>query len=290
VVVKDDEPAADEDEVIGAVDLPLGGIRGGLQFGNLVHGALERVAFTDPALEERLVAEVAEERERRGLDVDPAEVAVGLLAAVETPLGAFVGDVRLRDLRDADTIRELSFELPVRPGRAPISTDDLAAVLADHLPPGHPLEGYPPRLAAMNATEFHGYLSGAIDLTARLPDPEVGQRYWVADYKSNRLGPRDRPTMLADYGPAALAAEMVADDYVLQALLYRVALHRYLRWRLPGYDPERDLGGALYFFVRGMVGPDTPVVDGHRMGVFAWEPDAVLIAAVSGLFDGGGMS
>ena len=46
--------------------------------------------------------------------------------------------------------------------------------------------------------------------------------------------------------------------YVLQALLYTVALHRYLRWRLPGYDPERNLAGVLYLFLRGMVGPDTP--------------------------------
>ena len=42
--------------------------------------------------------------------------------------------------------------------------------------------------------------------------------------------------------------------YALQALLYTVALHRYLRWRLPGYDPERNLAGVLYLFLRGMVG------------------------------------
>ncbi len=51
---------------------------------------------------------------------------------------------------------------------------------------------------------------------------------------------------------------MIAAHYPLQALLYSVALHRYLRWRLPGYDPERHLGGVLYLFVRGMCGPDTP--------------------------------
>ena len=42
--------------------------------------------------------------------------------------------------------------------------------------------------------------------------------------------------------------------YGLQALLYTVALHRYLRWRLPGYDPERNLAGVLYLFLRGMIG------------------------------------
>ena len=42
--------------------------------------------------------------------------------------------------------------------------------------------------------------------------------------------------------------------YPLQALLYTAALHRYLRWRLPGYDPRRNLAGVLYLFVRGMTG------------------------------------
>ena len=50
--------------------------------------------------------------------------------------------------------------------------------------------------------------------------------------------------------------------YPLQALLYTVALHRYLRWRLPDYDPDRHLAGVLYLFLRGMAGPDTPRVDG----------------------------
>ena len=49
---------------------------------------------------------------------------------------------------------------------------------------------------------------------------------------------------------------MVAAHYPLQALLYAVALHRYLRWRLPGYDPDAHLGGVLYLFVRGMSATD----------------------------------
>ncbi len=44
-----------------------------------------------------------------------------------------------------------------------------------------------------------------------------------------------------------------------------VALHRYLRWRLPGYSAERNLAGVLYLFVRGMIGSDTP--DGRRRAV-----------------------
>ena len=75
--------------------------------------------------------------------------------------------------------------------------------------------------------------------------------------------------------------------YGLQALLYTVALHRYLRWRLPGYDPDRHLGGVRYLFLRGMTGPDTPVVDGTPCGVFDWRPPGALVAALSDVLDRG---
>ena len=80
---------------------------------------------------------------------------------------------------------------------------------------------------------------------------------------------------------------MLHSDYPLQALLYSVVLHRFLRWRQPDYDPARHLGGVLYLFLRGMCGPDTPVVDGHRAGVFSWAPPATLVTALSDLLDVG---
>jgi exodeoxyribonuclease V beta subunit len=66
-------------------------------------------------------------------------------------------------------------------------------------------------------------------------------------------------------------------------LLYSVVLHRFLRWRLSGYAPETHLGGVMYLFLRGMCGPDTPVVDGHPAGVFDWQPPAALITVMSEL-------
>jgi exodeoxyribonuclease V beta subunit len=80
---------------------------------------------------------------------------------------------------------------------------------------------------------------------------------------------------------------MLHSDYPLQALLYSVVLHRFLRWRQAGYSPDRHLGGVLYLFVRGMCGADTPEIDGHRAGVFDWQPPASLIIAVSDLLDAG---
>jgi exodeoxyribonuclease V beta subunit len=82
-------------------------------------------------------------------------------------------------------------------------------------------------------------------------------------------------------------AAMRHGEYPLQALLYLVGMHRMLDRRLAGYDPAQHLGGAAFLFVRGMVGPDTPLRDGVRDGVIVWRPaigavlaaDALLAAA-----------
>jgi exodeoxyribonuclease V beta subunit len=79
---------------------------------------------------------------------------------------------------------------------------------------------------------------------------------------------------------------MTHSSYPLQALLDAVVAHRFLRWRLRGYDPEQHLGGVLYLYLRGMCGPGTPVVDGEPCGVFSWRPPVGLVLAVSDLLDG----
>jgi exodeoxyribonuclease V beta subunit len=138
------------------------------------------------------------------------------------------------------------------------------------------LVGYPDLLDGVEAPPLRGYLSGSIDAVLRLPGP----RYVVVDYKTNRL--RQGPLTALDFGRPQMAAEMLHAHYPLQALLYAVALHRYLRWRQPGYDPAQHLGGIAYLFVRGMVGPDTP----PGCGVFDWQPSAELVVALSDLLAG----
>jgi exodeoxyribonuclease V beta subunit len=110
-------------------------------------------------------------------------------------------------------------------------------------------------------------------------------RYVVVDYKTNWLGADDEVTS-ADYTPPAMAAAMRQAHYPLQALLYSVALHRYLRWRQPGYVAQQHLGGALYLFLRGLCGPDTPRVGDMVCGGFAWQPPAALVVELSDLLAG----
>ena len=167
---------------------------------------------------------------------------------------------------------------------------DLAPLLAAHLPADDPLASYAGQLTgALGDQSLRGYLSGSIDVVLRVPgDPAEphGHRYVVVDYKTNLLGETGVPVTSADYGRAEMAAAMLHSHYPLQALLYSVVLHRYLRWRLPSYAPEQHLGGVLYLFLRGMCGPETPVVDGHVAGVFDWSPPAALVTDLSDLLEG----
>ncbi len=294
--VVDDEPAAppaaprgtDEEPELRAIPVVLGAMPGGVHVGTLVHRVFEATDFAARDLDAELATHVAAARLRRQVDVgDPEQVVAGLRAAIETPLGPLVGGSRLRDVGRADRLDELAFELPLAGGEDPSGRLALSAVaeaLREHLPSADPLARYADRLddAALRQT-VRGYLTGSIDLVARL-----GGRYAIVDYKTNRLAPVDEELTAWHHRPAALAAEMEQAHYGLQALLYTVALHRYLRWRLPGYHAERDLAGVLYLFVRGMLGADAPTVDGAPCGVFAWRPPGALVEALSAVLDGEG--
>jgi exodeoxyribonuclease V beta subunit len=182
-----------------------------------------------------------------------------------------------------DRLREMEFEVPLGDGLLA----DLAPLLERHLPPGDPVRAYVAHLdGPLGEQTLRGYLTGSVDVVLRLRSEE-GPRYLVVDYKTNWLGPADEPLTAHSYAPAALDAAMGHSDYPLQALLYAAVLHRFLRWRQPGYDPERHLGGVLYLYLRGMCGPDTPLVDGSPCGVFAWRPPVALVEELSDLLDGG---
>ena len=282
------------DEELRGVPSLLEAMPGGARVGTFVHDVLEATDFAAPDLDAELTAHVARARARRSLEIGPvAAVVAGLRAAIETPLGPLAGGLRLRDVARADRLDELAFELPLAGGDRPAGEVSAAAIgevspvaigeiLRRHVPADDPIAGYADRLAdpALRGA-VRGYLTGSIDLVVRLPGDVP--RFAIADYKTNWLAaPREQLTAW-HHRPAALSAEMHRSHYVLQGLLYTVALHRYLRWRLPGYDPDRHLAGVLYLFVRGMVGPETPVVDGAPCGVFGWRPSGALVTGLSDL-------
>ena len=291
-----DSGAADVESRLRAVPSLWRDLAGGADVGTFVHRILERVDFTAPDLEAALAAEVALAGNRRPpVLADDAAVVAAVAAAVETPLGPLAGGRALRHFGPGDRLNELHFELPLAGGDDPtadVSVTMVAGLLRRHVPAGDPLTGYADRLAdPALADTLRGYLSGSLDLVLRIPGgaagPGPGASFAVVDHKTNWLGTGEEPLSAWHYRPAAMAEAMQRAHYPLQALLYTVALHRYLRWRLRGYDPDRNLAGVLYLFLRGMTGAEGPVVDGQPCGVFGWRPPTPLVLALSDLLDRG---
>ena len=126
-----------------------------------------------------------------------------------------------------------------------------------------------------------GYLYGEIDAVFRLHRADGAWSAIISDYKTNLLHDPGSPDPLPAYDRPNLARVMADDHYVLQALLYQVALHRYLRWRVADYRPDVHLGGIAYLFVRGLIGPGAPVnAVGDPLGVFTWKPPMSLVDAL----------
>jgi exodeoxyribonuclease V beta subunit len=256
----------------------------GPRVGTFVHSVLEATDFAAADLLAEVSERIADELARGQVDVgDSVALAAGLAAAIETPLSA--DGARLRDVARPDRLDELEFELPLAGGDSPtgaLTVEAIASALRGGLPDDDPLAGYAARLADPSLRrDVRGYLTGSIDLVFRRPDG----RFAIVDYKTNWLGAADRPLTVWDYRPEALAAEMERAHYGLQALLYAAALHRFLRWRVPGYTADR-LAGVHYLFLRGMVGTETPAIAGKRCGVFSWYPPGALVAALSDVLDG----
>ncbi len=288
----------DDSSALREVPSPMADLPAGAAFGTLVHEVLEVVDTRASDLAAELLHRCREAARRFGASIDVDALAAALLPVMETPLGRLAGEIRLRDIAPTDRLAEMSFELPLAGGdiagsSAAGTVAQIGELLRTHLPAGDPLASYPDVLdaAGIGWQQLSGYLTGSLDAVVRVRGDADDPRYVVVDYKTNWLGTIGpdgaEPLSAWHYRPEAMAAEMLHAHYPLQALLYSVALHRFLRWRQPGYDPDRHLGGALYLFVRGMCGPSTPVVDGTPCGVFEWRPPTALVADVSRLLDEG---
>ncbi|MHA7860139.1 UvrD-helicase domain-containing protein [Tessaracoccus sp. Y36] len=276
-------PPAASDPALSAPS-PMSGLPAGAAFGTLVHEVLELLDWTPGRLEPHAAELLRVMGPAHNLDEQQsAQLAASLVQLCRTPLLP-LSPAALTDVPLAKRLPELDFDLPLADGGTPATLRELAALMAEHLAPEDPLAAYPERLATSEAAGavLNGFLTGSIDGVLQL-----GDRFVVVDYKTNRLAPTAGDELtLGHYTGPAMAEAMMQAHYPLQAILYCAALHRYLGQRLPGYSPHTHLGGVGYLFVRGMAGQDTPVVDGASCGVFGWFPPAELVIAVSDLLGG----
>ncbi len=222
--------------------------------GNFLHEQLEWLAgegfdsVHDAHFDERIGRRI----ERAGWGHRQEDTIAWLRAAVATelpPLGAALQDL-------GAVLPEMEFWFPSEH----LVTGSLDAVCRRHLLKGVNRPPLPQRA-------LHGMLKGFSDLVF-----EHGGRYWVLDYKSNALGAND-----AGYHAQALARGMAEHRYDVQGAIYLLALHRLLASRLgDAYDPATHLGGAVFFFLRGIGNAAT-------RGCHLIAPDPQLLDELDGL-------
>jgi exodeoxyribonuclease V beta subunit len=264
-----DEPDASED---APADTAFDPRFAGNRYGVALHAALEHADFGAwrdwtpgaevPAGEDEPIVE-ALGAEGYGADVLDDGLALTTQLIGQTLTVALPEGTRLCDLPAAERRPEIEFQFSLRP----VQVDALLRLLHAHgvVRDRH---GFGLR------QRLEGLMTGLIDLTYRHDG-----RWYVLDYKSNRL---------PGYEAAHLARAMAHSEYDLQALIYTLALHRWLRFRLgDGYDYARDFGGIRYLFCRGLDaargGSDGATAPGIHAQRFAPE----LVHALDALFGHG---
>ena len=255
------------------------------EFGTLVHQILEKVNLNSLTLKEDLIETISEygSETLRGISVE--NLALGLLDSLGTSLEPLVPGFQFTDLDSRDRLAEMDFHFSL--AKPEVSAEQIALVAADD--ESSLFAEYFGQLAqkwhADGGRSIAGLMTGSIDVLFRVRSGDR-HKYFVVDYKSNRLHSPSGKVPHAAYGVDSMKTAMEHHHYPLQALFYCVALHRFLSMRVTDYDVDRDLGGAGYLFVRGMVGGDTPLVNGTRNGVMAWRPSTQVILRINSLLGG----
>ena len=223
----------------------------GTQIGTLLHRYFEKVPFAQLTEKENI--------EKLCQDLNLAEeqfaaVQQWFVQILSTPILPN-NDLTLAQINEKQCLKELAFYLNIS-SHFDVAGFNRALATLHHLP-SEPLQ----------FDDIQGMLRGTMDLVFSYQD-----KYYLLDYKSNFLG-----ETLKDYDQAALKKAMLEHHYDWQYLLYVVALHRYLKTRLPHYDYDRDFGGVVYAFLRGMNGLP-------QSGIFFDKPDWQLIQQLEELF------
>ena len=244
-------------------DFPAGSV-----YGTLLHELLEWQAQRGwPAAEDTLSAGVSAEwsslvlRKSRNLISQPDQLAqvdrwLKQILLTKLPLQhdtAGQHKLNLASLSREQMWPEMAFTVTVK---------NIDALGLDHLIQQHVGAGQGRR--ALQPRQLEGMLVGFMDLVI-----EHQGRYYVLDYKSN---------WLPAYDTAQLQQAVLLHRYDVQYTLYLLALHRLLKSRLPDYDYDQHIGGALYLFLRG--------IDQPGSGLLQAKPPRELIETLDLAFTG----
>lgn len=232
----------------------------GAQAGSFLHGVLENIDFTQP---QQLTNVIEQQGKWFGIDEEWFDTVKHWLEDVLTTPMLLPGQEAashfcLNQLGQDAICPEMEFHLPLQH----VSEMRFNAIVNSTF---KTIE------RRYDFQQLHGMLKGFIDLTFC-----INGQFFVADYKSNHLGDD-----YLSYNEKEMEVAMQDHDYHLQSLLYVLALHRYLSIKLANYDYDKHVGGAYYWFIRGMSASAPP-----NSGVYFFKPSKSIILQLDSLFAG----
>ncbi len=246
----------------------------GARTGNLLHNILERLNFTEPDWDNAFEWPLT----KYG-DFTPGYTSDDLMHWLEQVLEApfviasvaNVEPLTLSSLTHTKCIRESEFYFPMNAKH----TQELTSLLEQHRK--NDLEHFTPASKHQHVQLPHyqklkGMMHGFIDLVF-----EHKGKYYVCDYKSTYLGDNYEA-----YNQQAMREDIEKNHYDLQYLIYSLALHRYLSFALPHYDPMTHFGGIYYLYLRGM----THDAEHHGCGIYHRVITNEDLQALDAIFEG----
>jgi exodeoxyribonuclease V beta subunit len=279
--------SAAADVAVGAT-MPLARVPKGTYIGTVIHEIFEHFDTAAPSIVNEMTRLVDIHASGPSLLSSRKDLIDGLVLAAQTPLGPLMGGASLATIPSRDRLPELSFEMGLAHLSKDIRVKQIGDVLLEMLPSNDPLLHYAQLLSSEQFNiPLAGLINGSIDAVLRVKNADGVEKFFITDYKSNRLDTEDDAQLIDAYHPSRLVHAMEHHHYPLQAILYGVAVHRFLRWKSPATNSDDAIGGVAYFFLRGMVNDPTFVDDqGCPYGVFQWKAPAGLWARLSDVLAG----
>lgn len=227
----------------------------GAKTGTFIHDIFENVDFSDSKnwkyAIERSISRFAPDKEKEYTD----KLEHFLKQVLHTEIDTGNEKFKLSDVSSNELLHEMEFDFPMEL----FSIKSLEKLKENGITVKNP-EEYP--------QQIEGIMTGFVDLFFR-----HNGKFYVLDWKTNYLGPS-----VEHYSPENVAKAMSDNNYHLQYLIYSYAVKLYLKHRLgDGFDFERDFGGVLYLFVRGMR-------TGENSGIFFTKPSLEQMRGMGEVF------
>lgn len=181
--------------------------------------------------------------------------------------------LKLSDLTPDNCARELDYYLPCKDFKVKVLNELCHEFYAKVVKDNN--LSHIPDLPDLKKSNFKGFMKGSLDLVAKFTTKQ-GDKFFMIDYKSNYLG-----DSFGDYTQDSILKSIFEARYDVQILFYSLALYRFLKCTLHDFLYEKDFGGVMYLYLRGMNSNNTV-----SPGQFYVRPSEELIKRLSDLFDG----